>query len=93
MQLFKGSLGATLLQILFIFMIVNIALFVFNMLPIPPLDGSRLLYAFAPETVQRFMGTLENFGVILIFSLIVVAPQAFNFISNINNAIFNFLIS
>lgn len=92
-QLFKGSLGATLLQILFIFMIVNIALFVFNMLPIPPLDGSRLLYAFAPETVQRFMGTLENFGVILIFSLIVVAPQAFNFISNINNAIFNFLIS
>lgn len=92
-QIFKGSLGATLLQILFIFMIVNIALFVFNMLPIPPLDGSRLLYAFAPETVQRFMGTLENFGVFLIFGLIILAPELFNFINNINNTIFNFLIS
>lgn len=92
-QIFKGSLGATLLQILFIFMIVNIALFVFNMLPIPPLDGSRLLYAFAPGTVQRFMGTLENFGVFLIFGLIILAPELFNFINNINNTIFNFLIS
>lgn len=92
-QIFKGSLGATLLQILFIFMIVNIALFVFNMLPIPPLDGSRLLYAFAPETVQRLMGTLENFGVFLIFGLIILAPEMFNFIININNTIFKFLIS
>src|SRR3989344_7260831 len=28
---------------------LNVLLFVFNMLPIPPLDGSRLLYAFSPE--------------------------------------------
>lgn len=91
--LFKGSLGVDLLQILIIFMIVNIGLFVFNMIPIPPLDGSRLLYAFAPETLQRFMGSLENFGVFLIFTLIIVAPQAFDFINNLNNTIFNFLIS
>ncbi len=93
LQIFKGSLAVDLIQILVIFMIVNIGLFVFNMIPVPPLDGSRLLYAFAPETVQRFMGALENIGIFLIFGLIVLAPEMFNFINNINNTIFNFLIS
>ena len=92
-NLFQGSLGVDLIQILLLFVIINIGLFVFNMIPIPPLDGSRLLYAFAPESLQRFMATLENFGVFLIFGLIVMAPQAFNFISNINNTIFKFLIN
>ena len=34
---------------------VNLGFFVFNMLPVPPLDGSRLLYALAPETARRLM--------------------------------------
>lgn len=91
-KLFQGSLGATLLQILMLFIIINIALFVFNMIPIPPLDGSRLLYAFAPESVQRFMASLENIGVFLIFGLIILIPQALDFIGNLNNIIFNWLI-
>ena len=93
LSIFKGALAVDLIQILVLFMIVNIGLFVFNMIPIPPLDGSRLLYAFAPETIQKFMASLENFGVFLIFTLIIIAPEAFNFISNLNNAIFNFLIN
>lgn len=91
-KLFQGSLGATLLQILMLFIIINIALFVFNMIPIPPLDGSRLLYAFAPESVQRFMASLENIGVFLIFGLIILIPQALDFIGNLNNIIFHWLI-
>jgi Zn-dependent protease len=93
LALFKGGLSVDLIQVLVIFMVVNIGLFVFNMIPIPPLDGSRLLYAFAPETVQRFMGALENFGVFLIFGLIIAAPQMFEFVRNLNNTIFNFLVS
>lgn len=91
-KIFEGSLGATLIQIIMLFVIINIGLFVFNMIPIPPLDGSRLLYAFAPEPVQEFMASLENFGVFLIFGLILLAPGAFGFISNINNVLFNLLV-
>lgn len=51
---------------------VNLGFFVFNMLPIPPLDGSRVLYALAPEPVQRFMEQVERYGIIIVFALILL---------------------
>ncbi|MEK7602954.1 MAG: site-2 protease family protein, partial [Patescibacteria group bacterium] len=53
--------------ILFIFMQVNIGFFVFNMIPFPPLDGSRLLYAFAPDPLQKIMLQIESLGIMSIF--------------------------
>lgn len=53
------------------FVTLNVALFVFNMLPIPPLDGSRVLFAVAPEPVQRFMAQIEPIGFYIIFGLIL----------------------
>jgi Zn-dependent protease len=41
---------------------INVGFFIFNMIPFPPLDGSRLLYAFAPEPLQRIMLQIESFG-------------------------------
>ncbi len=52
---------------------VNLGFFVFNMIPIPPLDGSRVLYALAPEFVRTGMRFLEQFGVFLIFGLVLLA--------------------
>lgn len=46
---------------------INIAVFIFNMIPYPPLDGSRVLYAFAPEPVKRVMEQIEATGLIGIF--------------------------
>lgn len=66
-----GTIGR---DFLLIFMQLNIGLFVFNMLPLPPLDGSRVLYAFAPEPVQRVMAQIEQMGIfttlIILFLLI-----------------------
>ncbi len=53
--------------------VVNLGFFVFNMLPIPPLDGSRVFYALAPEFVRRGMEAIEQFGIIFIFLIIIVA--------------------
>ncbi len=53
--------------------LVNLGFFVFNMIPLTPLDGSRVLYALAPEFIRRLMEKTEKFGVIFIFALIIFA--------------------
>ena len=54
---------------------VNLGFFVFNMIPIPPLDGSRVLYALAPEFVRRGMEVIEQYGIILVFILVIAASS------------------
>ncbi len=51
---------------------INLGFFVFNMIPIPPLDGSRALYALAPDFVRRGMEAVESFGLVLIFALVLL---------------------
>ena len=52
---------------------VNLSFFIFNMLPIPPLDGSRVLYALAPEMVQRGMEKIEQYGIFLVLVIVMLA--------------------
>ncbi len=52
---------------------VNLGFFVFNMIPLPPLDGSRVLYAIAPEFVQRGMEAMERYGIIIVFAIVIFA--------------------
>lgn len=54
---------------------VNLGFFIFNMLPIPPLDGSRVLYALAPDSARRAMEVIERNGLIVIFALILLFSQ------------------
>lgn len=53
--------------------IVNLGFFVFNMIPIPPLDGSRVLYALAPDFVRRGMEAIERYGLLFIFAIVLIA--------------------
>ena len=72
---------------------VNVAFFVFNMIPFPPLDGSRLLYAVAPDPVRRIMEQIESMGftAIIVFMMIFFAFLG-PFVVNINRSILNFLL-
>ncbi len=87
-----APLDATTATIWIIFLQLNVGLFVFNMVPIPPLDGSRVLYAVAPEPVQAFMASLEQFGFFIIFGLILVVPGFTDILLSIDNAIIQFLL-
>ncbi len=51
-----------LFNVLVTFLIVNISFFAFNMIPFPPLDGSRVLYAIAPDPVRSVMERIEGMG-------------------------------
>lgn len=91
-NLSQGLLGVEFLQVIETFVWINIALFAFNMMPIPPLDGSRLLYAFAPEPLQKLMAGLEQFGLILVIIVVFTVPGFSEFLLGIIENIFNFLI-
>lgn len=92
LNLFGGSLGLDLVRIVSIWVIINVALFVFNMIPIPPLDGSRLVYAFAPESVQRAMASLEQYGIFIVFALVLAVPGFTDLLSELNQQVINFLL-
>lgn len=55
---------------------VNLGFFVFNMIPFPPLDGSRVIYALAPEFVRKGMRFIEQFGIIFVFVIVLLASAA-----------------
>ena len=51
-------------------MYMNMGFALFNMIPIPPLDGSRVLYALAPDFVKRFMESIEHVGIIFVYIMV-----------------------
>ncbi|HLM02407.1 MAG TPA: site-2 protease family protein [Pyrinomonadaceae bacterium] len=53
-------------------MTLNLSLFVFNLLPFPPLDGSKILSTFLPESFQPTLDLLEQFGFLILMFLIYI---------------------
>ena len=51
------------------FIIMNISLAVFNLIPVSPLDGSKILFAFLPEKVYRSLLKYERFGFVILIVL------------------------
>lgn len=77
--------------------IVNVGFFVFNSIPWPPLDGSRLLYAFAPRPLQEFMERIEGMGItglllFMVFFYVAGYPILASLISKLSNALTHGLI-
>jgi len=51
-------------------MFLNLSLFVFNLLPFPPLDGSKILGTFLPPSAQPVIALLEQYGYLILMLLI-----------------------
>ena len=59
-------------QILTIAFTVNLGFFIFNSIPIPPLDGSRVIYALAPDFVRTGMRAIERYGIVFVFAIVLL---------------------
>lgn len=60
---------------------VNALLFVFNLIPIPPLDGSKVIFPFLPQSLDGFVDFMNQYGPMILFGLVLLmwfAPVGFS---------------
>lgn len=57
------------------FLVINISLFIFNLFPLPPLDGSKVLFAFLPpRTLWKVRPLLEQWGFVILLLVMFLPP-------------------
>ena len=69
-DLFLGNFA--LRQLMLLMVVMNVGLAVFNLIPIPPLDGSKLLYLFLPNRYLQGFFWLERYGMIVLMVLVLL---------------------
>lgn len=57
---------------------INLGFMLFNLIPIPPLDGSRILYAISPDFFRNFLSQIERYGFIIVYLLIFLFGDLFS---------------
>jgi Zn-dependent protease len=60
------------------FIWINLILAFFNLIPVPPLDGSKILYAFLPAEIVFRLRPVEQFGFIILIGIIFFFPTVLN---------------
>ena len=73
-----GAGGEVVAFIFTEFVFVNLGFAVFNILPIPPLDGSRVLYAIAPDGFRKILKEVERYGIIIVYAMILLFGEVFS---------------
>ncbi len=66
-----GAVMRPLAQLLLVFTYVNVLLAVFNMIPVPPLDGGNVLLGVLPDRPGRLVEQLRPYGILILYALML----------------------
>lgn len=69
-----SAIGETLRQMLAVSIIANVILALFNMLPLPPLDGGRVAVGLLPYPLNLYLARLERYGMFILLAAIFLLP-------------------
>jgi Zn-dependent protease len=73
----NADLPDTVYNVLFLFVYFNVVLALFNLIPIPPLDGSNILFRFlSPSQVWQIRPMLAQYGIFILIAIVLLAGQA-----------------
>lgn len=87
-----GRGGEVLLQMIYMTAYLSCAFAVFNLIPIPPLDGSKVLFSFLPNDIYNKLMRYERFGMILLL-IIVFTGVSTSFLTNAVDWVFSGLFT
>ncbi|MBQ2695038.1 site-2 protease family protein [Candidatus Saccharibacteria bacterium] len=95
-SLLYGTGGATWSFVFYELVVINLGFMIFNLIPIPPLDGSRILYVISPDRFRQVLSRMETYGVIVVYALILLFGEVFSslLINGVNGIVsfFYFLV-
>lgn len=89
LRFYGEMMTQTMVTLLVSAVFTNIVLAVFNLVPLPPLDGSKILYSIFPQKTGEFIRKMESYGYILTFVFIFAFIQV---IYPVITAIFHLIV-
>lgn len=76
------------------FVLINVALFIFNLIPIPPLDGSKVMFALMnPRTVWQIRPALEQWGFLIVVVVMIIPLNGISIGGRVIGPLLNGLVS
>ena len=81
-------------NVVYMFIFINVALFIFNLIPIPPLDGSKVMFSLMnPGTVWRIRPTLEQWGFLILIVVMIIPLNGISLGGRVIGPVLNGLVS
>ena len=70
----ESAFFPTAAKVLYEFVLINLILMLFNMIPLAPLDGEKILGYFAPPSIERTLDTIRPYGPMILIMIAIVLP-------------------